>query len=121
MFDSSIMAKSPLNIEEIQRIDSSGLSSTVRHKIRLLAHCLSCFKQISSRTSAGDFPSSQECLNWLIDQPALRNDREFVFILLEQLNGAERHLKQLAIKCKTSPLDLTLNDLINEGLKGSKL
>ena len=121
MFDQSILDKSLLSIEEIDRIDSSGLSLVLRHRIRLLAHCLSCFKAMSSSTSSGDFPSNQERLNWLIDQPSLSNDREFVFVLLEQLAGVERYLKGLAIECNSSPLDLTLEDLINEALRASNL
>ena len=121
MLDPSIEAQSPLSIEEIERIDSSGLPLMIRHRIRLLAHCLACFKSISSSTAHRDFPSNQECITWLMDQPTLSNDREFVFVLLEQLDGAERCLKELAIERKMSPLDLTLDDLLEEALRASEL
>ena len=121
MHDSFKVSKSPLSIEEIEKIDSSGLPLMARHRIRLLAHCLSCFKAISSSISADDFPSNQERLTWLIKQPNVSNDREFVSSLLEQLSGAERHLRALAIECNTSPLDLTLDDLIDEGVRTSRL
>ena len=117
MFDSPRLSKTPLSIEEIEEIDSSGLPLIVKHKIRIFAHCLSCFKAMSSNTFDGEYPSYQERLNWLLDQPALRHDKEFVFILLEQLEGAERYLNELAHKCNISPLQLTLKDLIDESLK----
>ena len=80
MFDQSILAQSPLSIEEIQKIDSSGLSIMLRHRIRLLAHCLACFKRMNNSSSFGELPSKQDCLNWLLAQPSLSNDRELSLI-----------------------------------------
>ena len=70
---------SPLSIEEIKLIDATGLPMVDRHHLRLLAHCLSFFKasSTSKSTSSGDFPSKQERLKWLIDQPALSNEEAF--------------------------------------------
>ena len=76
---------------------------------------------MNNSSSFGELPSKQDCLNWLLDQPSLSNDREFVFVLLEQFVRAELHLKQLSIECKISPLELTLGDLIDEELRVSKL
>ena len=121
MRDPSKFSQSPLSIEDIEKIDASGLSTMSRHRIRLLAHCLSFFKEITKNCTSKDLPSKQSLLKWLLEQPSLVNDREFVYVLLEQFLGAERHLENLAIECEISPLELTLDDLINEGLRLNKL
>ena len=115
--DTSKYIKSPLTTEDIDRIESSYLSPIIKHRIRLFAHCLACFKEITKNSSQGALPSKEIILNWLLEQPSLADDPDFVYILLEQFLGVEKYLEKLALERKISPLELTLDDLLNEALK----
>ena len=112
-----MLADSPLTLDEIQKIDATGLPSIDRHYLRLLAHCLACFKEMASGSSTGEFPIEKDRLKWLLEQPALTNERAFVFVLLEQFAGAAYQLERLAEEYKKSPLELTLDELINWSLR----
>ena len=117
MVDLLKLTKSPLSIADFDKIESSGLSLISKHRIRLLAHCLSCFKEVTQNSSMDGLPSKQMLLKWILQQSSLANDREFVDILLEQFLNAERHLEKLAIECNVSPLELTLDNLLEEGFR----
>tara|TARA_B100000029_G_scaffold508569_1_gene595805 strand:- start:1089 stop:1457 length:369 start_codon:yes stop_codon:yes gene_type:complete len=117
ILDQKMLADSPLTLDEIQKIDATGLPSIDRHYLRLLAHCLACFKEMASGSSTGEFPIEKDRLKWLLEQPALTNERAFVFVLLEQFAGAAHQLERLAEEYKKSPLELTLDELINWSLR----
>ena len=117
MFDQEDFNDSPLRLEEIQKIDATGLSSIERHHLRLLAHCLCCFKSIANGSSLGPLPQEEDRLKWLLAQPALANEEAFASLLLEQFVVAGCQLERLADECKITPLELTLEDLIQYGLK----
>ena len=69
-----MISDSPLSIDEIKRIESINLSNIDRHHLRLLAHCLACFKEMANGVSIGSLPREQDRLNWLLAQPSLKND-----------------------------------------------
>ena len=117
MLNQHNLPNSPLSFEDIATIDETGLSIVDRHHLRLLAHCLSCFKQMAKGSSIGALPSEDVRLKWLLAQPALTNEREFVFLLLDQLTVAGLQLEKLATACDISPSELTLEELINDSLK----
>ncbi len=106
-------AHSPLDINSIRKIDQSNLSLLERHHVRLLAHCLECFKSMNSLNQEKSLPSKEDWLKWCLLQPILRDDDDFVQILVEQFSGAAYQLTQLSEKNNVAPLELTLDDLIN--------
>ena len=121
MLNQHNLLKSPLSFEDIATIDETGLSIVDRHHLRLLAHCLSCFKEMAKGSSVGALPSENVRLKWLLAQPALTNEREFAFVLLDQLAGVGLQLEKLAAACDISPLELTLEELINESLRSAQV
>ena len=119
MFDKKTLEKSPLSLEEISRIEATNLSSLDRYHLRLLAHCLQCFKSMAGRDS-GPLPDDQVRLKWFIEQPALVNEKPFISVLLEQFAVAGSQLEKLASDCETSPLALTLDDLIKSSIRSQE-
>ncbi|WP_320666601.1 hypothetical protein [Prochlorococcus sp. MIT 1307] len=117
MLNKKILADSPLSLEEIRKIDATDLPMRERHYLRLLAHCLACFKAMAHESSRGALPSEQERLHWLLAQPVLVDESAFANDLLEQFEVAARILEQLANEYRLSPLELTLDELINSSLR----
>tara|TARA_B100000965_G_scaffold403809_1_gene432886 strand:+ start:1469 stop:1831 length:363 start_codon:yes stop_codon:yes gene_type:complete len=106
-------AKSPLSNEDINLIGSINLSLVEKHHLRMLAHCLECFKSMRRENKEGLVPRKEIWLEWCLEHPMMLKDDEFVQILFEQLSGAAIQLERLATSLKVAPLDLTLKDLIN--------
>ena len=106
--------KSPISLEEIQRIEKTQLSSAEKHYLRLMAHCLACFKLIAnSSTSSAALPNRDSCLEWLLnDSGYTKVDEKFLQLLLNQFEVARNKLESLARLFKISPLQLTLEHLI---------
>lgn len=107
---------SPLSMEEIQLIESTGLPAIDRHHLRLLAHSLACFKLMAEGLSYGPLPKDEECLSWLSSQPAFINEKDFIIVFFKQLKSAGKQLEVLADECRISPLELTLELLIRTTL-----
>lgn len=112
MFDTEALADSPLSVEDVARIDATGLSNIDRHYLRLLAHCLACFKIMANYASSGPLPQEEDRLGWLSSQSVLMNEKAFIFLLLQQFQSAGEKLEKLAEECNVSPLELTLEQLI---------
>ena len=104
---------SPLTIEDVELIDKTDLSILERHHLRVLAHCLSCFKQMESQQNTHDLPSREEWRQWCLKQPLLSNDSEFMSVIIEHFDGAAQQLELLARKSQVAPLDLNIKDLIH--------
>ena len=114
MTDNNKWSQSPLIPKDIQLIEDAQLSNLERHHLRLLAHCLESFKRMANGSPSGPLPDERARLQWCLDQPALANEEAFISLLLEQFAVAARQLENLAANCKTSPLELTVIDLIEE-------
>ncbi len=108
--------QSPLTLEDIKKIEETGLPSLERHHLRLLAHCLQCFKEMAKNVATGSLPQEQDRLRWCSEQPSLVNDQAFISVLLEQFSAAGSQLEKIANMISTSPLELTLDDLIKVSL-----
>ena len=109
---------SPLSQAEIQKIDRTNLSVLQKHHIRLLAHCLESFKVMKGDSPKENIlPDYQQQRAWCLKNPKLSKDKEFMDILLNQFAAAAVHLDQVAIAYEISPLELTLDDLIDDALK----
>jgi len=104
---------SPLSKEDINLIALTNLSVSEKHHLRMLAHCLQCFKSMSKKNSVGSIPVKEEWLEWCLKNPIMLKDDEFVQIIFEQFSGAATQLERLSNDLKVPPLDLTLRNLID--------
>ena len=103
---------SPLSKEDIALIALTDLSVSEKHHLRMLAHCLQCFKSMSKKDARGLLPVKEEWLEWCLKNPIMLKDDEFVQVMFEQFSGAAIQLEKLSNDLKVAPLDLTLRDLI---------
>ena len=110
---SAFIDKSPLSKEDISLIGSANLSLNQKHHLRMLAHCLECFKSMRKDHDRGLIPTKEDWLEWCLNNPKMVDDDEFVQILFEQFSGAAIQLERLAMVYKVPPLDLSLKDLIS--------
>ena len=104
---------SPLSKEDIKLIDSTNLSVREKHHIRMLLHCLMCFKSMSTEEDQRMIPRKEVWLEWCLKNPLIFKDDEFVQVLLEQFSGAALQLERLSNALTVQPLDLSLKDLID--------
>ncbi len=110
---------SPLNLNQINRIEELTLSALEKHHLRLLAHCLQVFKSIPVESDGKNFPSKQEQLDWWLSNPKLKNDREFILLLIDQFDSAAIQLERVAQALQILPMELTLDDLIVDAMSRS--
>ena len=104
---------SPLSKADVNLIDLTNLSASEKHHVRMLAHCLQCFKSMSKDNQRGLIPLKEEWLEWCLKNPIMIKDDEFVQVMLEQFSGAATQLERLSKDLKVAPLDLTLRNLID--------
>ena len=104
---------SPLSKEDITLIGLTNLSAGEKHHLRMLAHCLQCFKSMSKDSTRGLIPVKEEWLEWCLKNPIMLKDDEFVQVVFEQFSGAAIQLERLSNDLKVAPLDLTLRNLID--------
>tara|TARA_Y100001968_G_scaffold256286_1_gene242605 strand:- start:285 stop:632 length:348 start_codon:yes stop_codon:yes gene_type:complete len=109
----SIFENSPLSKEDINLIGFTNLSVTEKHHLRMLAHCLQCFKAMRKDNEKGLIPGKDVWLEWCLENPIVQKDDEFVHVLFEQFAGAATQLERLSTALEVDPLDLTLKDLIH--------
>ena len=50
----------------------------------------------------------------------IAHEKAFIFVLLEQFAGAAHQLEKLAEENQISPLELTLDELINSSIRATK-
>ena len=105
---------SPLSKDDIHLIGSTNLSMSEKHHLRMLLHCLECFKSMSKENEEGLIPEKEVWLEWCLKNPIMFKDDEFIHVLFEQFAGAAIQLERLSKDLRVAPLDLTLRDLINE-------
>tara|TARA_Y100001968_G_C19218310_1_gene648346 strand:+ start:186 stop:542 length:357 start_codon:yes stop_codon:yes gene_type:complete len=113
MHESLSTKKSPLTLQELALIEATKLSILDRHYLRLLAHCLACFKEIAKGSMRGPLPSKDQLMQWFSTHPSLSSDEGFIELLLEQFQATAIYLEKLAVDKGITPLELTLSDLIN--------
>ena len=106
---------SPLTVKEIGQIDQAKLSNTDKHYLRVLAHCLASFRTMDTGMTKGPLPSSRDYVEWLHvkGRAYLLDDESFSSAFLEQLNSARTQLAIIAEHYQKTPLELTLDHLIN--------
>tara|TARA_Y100001968_G_C19037974_1_gene563030 strand:- start:300 stop:659 length:360 start_codon:yes stop_codon:yes gene_type:complete len=106
------LENSPLSKEDINLIALTNLSVSEKHHLRMLAHCLQCFKSMK-KNEEGLIPGKEVWLEWCLKNPIMFKDDEFVQVLFEQFSGASIQLEKLSNALEVAPLDLTLTDLID--------
>ena len=104
---------SPLSKEDINLISMTNLSVSEKHHLRMLAHCLKCFKSMSQKKTGALIPLKEEWLDWCLKNPIMLKDDEFVQVMFEQFSGAAIQLERLSNDLNVAPLNLTLRDLID--------
>ena len=110
------LPNSPLTRAMVEEIDATLLPTLERHHLRLLAHCLASFQNMTAPVTSGPIPNLERQRSWCQEQPELRDDPQFGELLLQQFQGAARHLETLAESNGITPLELTLSHLINEAV-----
>ncbi len=111
-----VLQTSPLSKADIELIESTNLSSIDKHHLRILAHCLECFK-VMGNESTSFLPKEKQRLDWFVSQPALENQTAFISVLYEQFAVAADQLESMAADLNIGPLELTLQHLIDAKLK----
>ena len=106
------LENSPLTLEDLKLIELTDLSILEKHHIRMLSHCLGCFKSMNPNNTEGSIPDKEIWMEWCLARPEMVNDDEFIHVLFEQFSGAAVQLEKLSDVFKVPPLELTLKDLI---------
>ena len=101
-----------LTLIDLESIEDTGLSNLDKHYIRLMAHCLECFKAMSAGSATGPLPNPFVRQEWLLSQGEDLIDESFSKILLEQFVSAANQLEKIADYFDISPLELTVDYLI---------
>ena len=110
----------PLDRQQIERIEATLLPVVDRHLLRLQAHCLVTFQQIAMPIREGPLPTRDRWQEWCDQQPQLADDTEFSDQLMMQFTVIASQLEELASQLQLSPLELKLNDLINNAETNSR-
>ena len=100
-----------IDADTIARIDATLLPQLDRKHLRLLAHCLASFREMSPDLN-GALPNAALRRQWCEQQPVVADDPQFLTLLLDQLDNAAHQLEELADNCSKVPLELSLDDLI---------
>ncbi len=110
------LSNSPLSEEEIYMIEATCLPIFQRHRLRLLAHCLASFKAMKPECSSGELPALDLRMKWCLDQQQIREDPEFMNLLLDQFSSAAIQLEKLAHLLGLTPIELSLDHLISAAI-----
>ena len=102
---------SPLSDEVLKNIDQLNLSIIQKHHIRLLAHCLEVFKEIS-KEDLFVFEEDELLREWCEKQSQRFNDKNFNQIFYEQMSSAAKKLNSFSKSIDKKFRELDLEDLI---------
>ena len=103
---------SPLSDKIVRNIDQLNLSTIEKHHIRLLAHCLEIFKEIS-KDDKSLFQEDELLREWCKKESQRFNDTNFNQLFYEQMCAAAKKLNSFSQKIEKDFRDLDLSDLIN--------
>ena len=111
MSDQFNSSTSPLKKEVVDQIERLDLSTLQKLHLKLLAHCLEVFKDISVESDK-EFPSETLLKRWCESEAKKLKDESFSVLLFEQMNSAANKLNKFAKQTGKYALDLNLDDLI---------
>ena len=101
----------PLNIDIIKEIDNLELPIMQKHHVRILAHCLQIFKDISLDNSF-EYQNKNSLKEWCDNQSKKFNDEKFSNLFYEQLESTSKKLITLSKKIGKNIKDLEIADLV---------
>ena len=99
-----------LNMHIIAEIDQLDLPIMQKHHVRILAHCLTIFKFITSENSSQD--ADILLREWCNNHSKKFDDQQFSELLYEQLSSTLRKLNLYSSKVGKNIEDLDTNDLV---------
>ena len=102
---------SPLSNEMIKNIDQLNLPIIQKQHIRLLAHCLAIFKEIS-KNETSTFNEDELLRDWCAKQSQKFNDTQFNQLFYEQMSSAAKKLNSFSESIEKNFNELNLEDLI---------
>jgi len=102
-----------LTKNELELIESFQAPALVRHRLRILSHSLNFFKLMVNPSTKGPLPSHDIQMKWCLQHPYLKKDKNFIPILLQQLDKAGDEIEQIAERKSRTPLEISITDLIN--------
>ena len=111
MSNQSNSFSSPLNKETVETIEQLNLPIIQKHHVRLLAHCLAIFKEISEENRSS-FPEERQIKDWCVKQTQKINDSNFNELLFTQMCSASKKLNLFAKTIGKTIQELNLQDLI---------
>ena len=103
---------SPLRDEIVKNIDQLNLPTIQKHHVRLLAHCLEIFKEIS-KDDVSLFEEDELLREWCEKQSQKFDDKNFNQLFYEQMSSAAKKLNSYSQNIEKSFKELDLEDLIN--------
>ncbi len=100
-----------LSLDELNWIESLGLSPIQGHQLRLLAHGLRTLQRIAGRRQ-GAVPALISIESWVKEQPQMAEDADFAKAFVRELASLGVQFNQLAKAKDGTPLGLELADLL---------
>ena len=101
----------PLSDAIVKNIDQLNLPIMQKHHIRLLAHCLEIFKEIS-KDQVPLFEEDELLRKWCDMQSQKFNDEEFNKLFYQQMSAAAKKLNSFSKSIKKNFKELDLEDLV---------
>ena len=101
----------PLSDEIVKNIDQLNLPIIQKQHIRLLAHCLEIFKEISNDEECL-FEENELLREWCEKQSQKFNDEEFNQLFYQQMSAAAKKINTFSKSIKKNFRELNLEDLI---------
>ena len=102
---------SPLSDEMVKNIEQLNLSIIQKHHIRILAHCLEIFKEIS-KDDIALFEEDELLKEWCEKQSKKFNDKNFNQLFYEQMSSAAKKINFFSKSIDKNFKELDLEDLI---------
>ncbi len=113
MEDQKLWGAEVLTQNELELIEILEVPNLIRHRLRILAHCLNCFKLMANKSTSGPLPSYKLRKEWCLQHPYLKAEKSFIPIFLEQLDQSGHEIERIAQAKLTTPLELSVKDLIH--------
>ena len=101
----------PLSEDLVKKIDQLNLPIIQKQHIRLLAHCLAIFKEIS-KDDIPSFEDNELLKDWCDQQSQKFNDEKFNQLFYQQMSSAAKKLNSFSKSIKKNFKELELEDLI---------
>ena len=101
-----------LNKQTIQEIDNLDLPIMQKHHLRILAHCLQIFKNITADNRSDD-QNKSSLREWCDNQSNKFDDKKFSELFYEQLKSTSKKLDTFSQRIGKNIEDLEIEDLVS--------